>query len=47
MKLGASLSQYWRNIQYNLFPWLEKETGELTDKQKQLVSILEIIRVEE
>lgn len=47
MKLRETLSQYWRNIQYNLFPWLEKETGDLTDKQKQLVSILEIIRVEE
>lgn len=47
MRLLENLSQYWRNIQRNLFPWLEEEIGELTEKQQQLVSALELIRVEE
>jgi len=29
-----------------LFPWLEQELGELSEKQKQLVSILELLQVE-
>lgn len=37
---------YWQSIQSTLFPWLEKELGPLTEKQQQLVQILEIVRIE-
>lgn len=36
----------WKSIQSTLFPWLEKELGPLTEKQQQLVQILEIVRIE-
>ena len=45
--LRDTLAQYWLNIQGSLFPWLKEELGELTEKQQQLISILEIIRLEE
>ncbi len=41
------LSSMWERIQSSLFPYLEEELGELTAKQEKLVSILEIIRIEE
>ena len=44
--LGEKLSQYWQSIQGKLLPWLEDELGELSEKQRQLVSILEIIGIE-
>ncbi|MBF0477042.1 MAG: transposase [Deltaproteobacteria bacterium] len=47
MKLHASLSRSWLNIQRNLFPWLKEEVGELTEKSKWLITILELVRVEE
>lgn len=47
MSLKATLSQYWETIQGTLFPLLEKELPPLTKKQQQLVSILEIVRIEE
>ena len=37
----------WRSIQTTLFPWLEQVLGPLTEKQQQLVQILEIIRIED
>ena len=46
-KLHDSLAQTWLNIQSSLFPWLSDELGELTDKQQELVTTLELIRVEE
>jgi len=46
MGLPESLSQYWLKIQRSLFPHLEEELGELTEKQRQLVSTLELVRVE-
>jgi hypothetical protein len=46
-QLRESLSQYWLNIQGSLFPWLKEELGELTEKQRQLVTTLEVIRLEE
>lgn len=46
-KLKETLSSYWLTIQGNLFPWLKEELGELTTKQKLLVTVLEIIRIEE
>jgi hypothetical protein len=46
-QLRESLSQYWLNIQGSLFPWLKEELGDLSEKQQQLVTTLEIIRLEE
>lgn len=37
----------WRSIQATLIPELERELGPLTEKQQQLVEILEIIRIED
>jgi len=45
--LRNSLSQYWLNIQGSLFPWLKEELGELTKKQQDLVTVLELVRIEE
>ena len=42
-----SLSLMWGRIQSNLFPFLEEESGLITEKQQKLVSILKIIRIEE
>src|SRR3990172_977336 len=44
--LAGTLSQFWRTVQASLFPWLEEELGELSEKQRQLVSILELLRIE-
>ena len=46
MSLRDSLSMYWLTIQENLFPWLEEELGPLTEKQQQLVTVLEMVRLE-
>ena len=43
-QLVDSLSKFWNRIQGTLFPFLEEELELLTEKQKQLVSILELIR---
>jgi len=45
--LHKELSQIWLRVQGSLFPWLEEELGPLTEKQQQLVQILELIRIEE
>src|SRR5687767_2739149 len=44
--LEGTLSQVWLTIQGTLFPWLEEELGELSEKQKRLVSILELLSIE-
>jgi hypothetical protein len=44
--LRQTLSQYWRNIQETLFPWVAEEIGELTEKQRQLIATLELLRIE-
>ena len=41
-----TLSQYWLRIQGNLFPWLEEQLGELTEKEEKLVATLELVRIE-
>ena len=41
------LSNWWSNIQAYLFSWLEEELGPLTEKLQQLISILEILRIED
>lgn len=46
-KLHNTISQAWHNIQGSLFPWLTEELGELTQKQQELVTTLELLRVEE
>lgn len=40
------LSNIWNHFQTTLFPWLQGELGELTDKQKQLVEVLELVQIE-
>jgi hypothetical protein len=47
MKLSEKLSQCWLMIQGNLFPWLQEELDSLTEKQRQLITALEITRIEE
>jgi len=46
-KLRDTLSQTWLNIQSSLFPWLSEELGPLTRKQQELVTTLEVVRIEE
>ncbi|OAD22018.1 transposase IS4 family protein [Candidatus Thiomargarita nelsonii] len=45
--LKETLSQYWLTIQGTLFPWLKEELGDLTVKQELLITVLEILRIEE
>ena len=44
--LAGTLSQFWLTIQGTLFPWLQQELGELSEKQKQLIAILELLSIE-
>jgi hypothetical protein len=46
-RLRETLSQTWLNIQGSLCPWLTEELGVLTKKQQELVTTLEIVRIEE
>jgi hypothetical protein len=46
-KLGQIISQYWSKIQGSLFPYLEEELDLLTQKQQQLITILEVVRIEQ
>jgi len=46
-QLLSRLSNFWNNIQGSLFPFLEEELDPLTEKQQQLVAILELVRIEE
>jgi len=46
-QLKGKLSHYWNKVYGFLFPILEEELGELTVKQQQLISILELIRIED
>ena len=41
------LSSIWSGIQRSLFPFLEEELGPMTEKQRKLVGILELIRIED
>ena len=40
------LSSIWNHFQTTLFSWLQEDLGPLTDKQKQLVEVLELAQVE-
>jgi len=46
-QLREKLSQYWQNIQQDLFPFLVENLGPLSEKQQQLITVLEMARVEE
>lgn len=46
-KLGQTIAQYWSKIQESLFPRLEEELDPLTQKQQQLITILEVVRIEQ
>ena len=46
MALVKTISQYWFRMQSSLFPWLEEQLGELTEKEQKLVTTLELIRIE-
>ena len=45
--LQEFLAPHLRSLQAALFPWLERDLGPLTEKQQQLVQVLEIIRIED
>jgi hypothetical protein len=44
--LKDKLSRHWNTIQGHLFPWLEEELSPLSEKQQQLITILEMVRIE-
>ena len=46
-QLIRTLSQYWDRIQGSLFPFLEEELDPITQKQQQLITILEVVRIEQ
>ena len=46
-RLRDTLSQTWFMVQTSLFPWLTEELGPLTEKQQELVTTLELMRIEE
>lgn len=46
MSFRDTLSSYWFNIQCKLFPQLEKDLGELSEEHKKLISILELVQIE-
>ena len=46
MPLRDSLSNTWSHIQGFLFPMLRDEVGPLTDKQKQVIVVLDVARIE-
>ena len=45
--LTETLSQFWSNIQDTLFPYLEDLLDPLTEKQQQLITVLEVVRIEQ
>lgn len=47
MSFKQTLSKFWNNVQYTLFPQLKQDLGELSSDHKKLASILELVRIEE
>ncbi|SER72289.1 hypothetical protein SAMN05421690_10601 [Nitrosomonas sp. Nm51] len=45
-RLHETLSQAWLNIRGSLFPWLSEESGPLTEKQQELATTPELVRIE-
>lgn len=46
MSFRQTLSKFWNNVHYTLFPQLKQDLGELSFDHKNLVSILELVRIE-
>lgn len=46
MSLSKKLSQQWLAIQGSLFGWLEVELGKLSERERQLVATLELVKLE-
>ena len=46
MFLRESLSNHWRQLQHQLFPEMENILGPLSDKNQQLITVLETVRIE-
>ena len=46
MSFRSTLSQMWFNIQQTLFPLIEEQAGKLPDEYKELISVLELVRIE-
>jgi len=46
MPLREDLSDYWTTIRVDLFPYLVEALGPLTEKHKQVITVLEMARVE-
>lgn len=47
MSFRTILSKIWNNVQLDLFPQMEEDVGALSETHKHLISVLELIRVEE
>ena len=47
MSFKQTLSKFWDNVQYTLFPQLKQDLGELSSDHKKLAFILELVRIEE
>lgn len=47
MSFRKTLSQFWSNVQYTLFPEMEEYLGGLSETHKRLIAILELVRIEE
>ena len=45
--LTETVSQFWSNIQGTLFPYLGEILDLLTEKQQQLITVLEVVRIEQ
>lgn len=46
-QLSTTISHFWNTIQSSLFPWLREELLPLTKQQEKLITILELIKIEE
>lgn len=46
MPLDGSLSEHWRRVQGELFPWLEEHVGALGPRYRLFVTVLELARIE-
>jgi hypothetical protein len=47
MSFRNTLSQIWFNIQYTLFPHIETKTCKLSKEYKEIISVLELVRIEQ
>ena len=45
LTVSGLLNQFHRILQGVLFPALEEQLGPLTDKQRQLVAVLELVQI--